>query len=389
MTFTVLLIVYYVFGILLYDCIPQIQFIDEVFPFILLGYALFLRKGRPSKPFIIFSAIAAAYLAYSFIIHSNTPKAIIFDFIVQIKPFVTLLSVLMIAPRFTRKEMAAVRYTMLAGAALIFVIGLTRVGEEEVLTNAGEILTGARFSFAALYSGIAYMIFSDGSRKSMLISLAITLPGFMAPVSKYLAGLALLIVLFLFTFPSLKRFRIAIAVVSAGIFAVLVYLTLDDFSLYFSSDDAARAAMYLTSFLVLRDYFPLGSGLASFGTSASANSYSAIYYKYGIDNVWGLSENDVSQGISYISDTGVVTLAQFGVLGLCLYLFSGILVLRESRKKNSPGFHMLVVFILLDIIIESVADSTLIGNRGVFLVILLGLLVADRNKKMHYEENEA
>lgn len=40
---------------------------------------------------------------------------------------------------------------------------------------------------------------------------------------------------------------------------------------------------------MFHDYVPFGSGLGSFGTAASAKEYSPLYYKYHMDDVWGLT----------------------------------------------------------------------------------------------------
>jgi len=375
--FAILLIIYYVFGIILYDCIPQIQWIDELMPLVLLSYALFVRKGKISVSIIVFFAIALFYLGYSFYIHSNVTKAILFDFVVQAKPFITLFSVMMIAPKFTRKEMTILRYVLLGGAIIIAIAGLPRVGQK-VETVSGEILTGARLSFAALYTGVAYLIFSQGSRKDLVVAFLITLLGFLAPTSKFLAGLSLLIVLFIFSLPRLKSYRPLMIIVALCVVAFFIYETLSDFSMFVFSDDTARAVMYLTAGFIFKDYLPFGSGLGSFGTSASANYYSDIYSKYGIDMIYGLTSADVDKGNAFMSDTGLVALAEFGVVGVALFVFVAVWLWRKSGSFNSTGFHLLVIFMILDIFIESAADSTLLGNRGVFQVMLLGILTSNR-----------
>ena len=60
---------------------------------------------------------------------------------------------------------------------------------------------------------------------------------------------------------------------------------------------------------MFKDYIPFGSGLGSFGTAAAAKEYSPLYYKYQLDNVWGLNpENPM-----FLADAFYPTLAEFGV----------------------------------------------------------------------------
>ena len=71
-------------------------------------------------------------------------------------------------------------------------------------------------------------------------------------------------------------------------------------------DFLARFVLYATSFDILKDYFPFGSGLASFATHASGEYYSGIYEEYEIDTVWGLSKTYHK----FIADTYYPSLAE-------------------------------------------------------------------------------
>lgn len=52
----------------------------------------------------------------------------------------------------------------------------------------------------------------------------------------------------------------------------------------------ARAMLYVTSFEIFKDFFPFGSGFASFASHSSGVYYSPLYAKYGIENVKGISK---------------------------------------------------------------------------------------------------
>lgn len=68
--------------------------------------------------------------------------------------------------------------------------------------------------------------------------------------------------------------------------------------------------MYLHGFTILFDYFPFGSGLASFASFPSAENYSSLYYEYGLNNIGGLSPDMPD----FICDAFYPTLAQFGII---------------------------------------------------------------------------
>ena len=78
----------------------------------------------------------------------------------------------------------------------------------------------------------------------------------------------------------------------------------------------ARPVMYASMFVVLSMYPLFGSGLASFGTYASATNYSRLYAEIGIDNVFGLSEDYGN----FICDAFYPELAQFGLVGIVLFV---------------------------------------------------------------------
>ena len=51
----------------------------------------------------------------------------------------------------------------------------------------------------------------------------------------------------------------------------------------------ARVALYKTSVLVGRDYFPLGAGLGRYGSWLSREHYSPLYVAYDLSDIRGLA----------------------------------------------------------------------------------------------------
>ena len=92
------------------------------------------------------------------------------------------------------------------------------------------------------------------------------------------------------------------------------------------TDTIARFVLYTTSIQILIDYFPFGCGFGSFATYASGLYYSHIYNQYGIENVWGISKSFYS----FIADTYYPSLAQFGFVGIMLYITFWIYVFKKA-----------------------------------------------------------
>ena len=67
----------------------------------------------------------------------------------------------------------------------------------------------------------------------------------------------------------------------------------------------ARMALYYFSTNVFADYFPFGSGFATYATFASGEYYSHIYNDYGMNIMHGLTASDPK----FIADTYYPALA--------------------------------------------------------------------------------
>ena len=133
--------------------------------------------------------------------------------------------------------------------------------------------------------------------------------------------------------------------------------------------------MMLTGVRILGDYFPLGSGLGSFASFASAEYYSHIYLDYGIDSLWGLSK----QNPAFICDAYYPALAQFGIVGVLLYIAFWTSILWKAHRQSAQ-VRLVAWLVFFFFLIEGVADTTFTHNRGVFILILLGTVLAQRHE---------
>ena len=145
--FTILLSLYMVFGVLLYE-MRWFVFIDELFAFAIAGYActmVVLRKLPPSKPLMIWMSVAIFYFGYSVLIHSNANIAIFNDFVMQCKPYMLFFGLWCIKPRMTRTHMMFLSIMCIFCAiTLPFIYYLYPHVNEG--TTVGELLSGASFA---------------------------------------------------------------------------------------------------------------------------------------------------------------------------------------------------------------------------------------------------
>ncbi|HEX5045291.1 MAG TPA: hypothetical protein VFV75_20510 [Candidatus Polarisedimenticolaceae bacterium] len=155
----------------------------------------------------------------------------------------------------------------------------------------------------------------------------------------------------------------------------LVGVFIDGYQQYLGGPDpmkVARNAMYLTSFRIACDTFPLGAGFGVFGGYTSRLFYSPVYYEYGLSKVWGLSpEND-----HFIMDAfWPHVLGQFGFIGLAAYLallaLLWIPVLRVMRQPGSTARRILAFVCVLgfaEALVESTAQSVFETTLSAFFI---------------------
>ena len=135
--------------------------------------------------------------------------------------------------------------------------------------------------------------------------------------------------------------------------------------------ESARWALTSTSFQIMQDYFPIGTGFGTYASSAAIEHYSPVYYKYGLNMVWGLSE-DYNL---FASDTfWPIIIGQTGALGLTCFV--GVLVLLFVRLKKirvqNVRAYAAALFALAYIMICSTAEPAFHNSVSVPLAMMMG-----------------
>lgn len=165
----------------------------------------------------------------------------------------------------------------------------------------------------------------------------------------------------------------------AGIGALVLIVASYQLIYYYmgaQSGESARAVLTTTSIHIMRDYFPFGTGWATFGSSSSADPYSPVYYLYHINNVWGLSPTYSA----FISDTfWPIIIAQSGFIGLILY---GILLLLlfcvvlQMGRKNAYSYASALTSIIY-LMITSTGESSFMNPISIPFALWIGYLLAE------------
>ena len=131
------------------------------------------------------------------------------------------------------------------------------------------------------------------------------------------------------------------------------------------SEDHVRLGMYLASFKIAINYFPIGSGLGTFGSLSSiTNWYSDLYFQYGVAYIGANSPEDVARNNYTILDTfWPHIIAELGFLGTLFYLILWFYPLLKSfqiyKISNDINIKGLAFFVFLLIIIMTWEGFTL------------------------------
>lgn len=384
--FFVFLIFGYIFGVMLYDFI-DFKYTDELMAaFLVLFTGLILwerRRWSQAKPLYTIFGVLVFYIIYSFVIKSNVTIAILKDSIIQIKPFLGFYCTYLLMPSLTKDQKKIITIMCIISALFMIIVGLT---------DSMYIIFGhqSRFATAATITAFLFFYCSSYRWSDIITFFTIFAVGFISTRSKFYGFYMLTILLCTIAKSGYKiEHSLSRALIIIFILAIVIIAAWGKIYTYFifgvmeSGETWARPALYVTSLSIFIDYFPFGSGLASFATYESAEYYSPTYAEYKINHFFGLSK----EYPNFICDTYYPSLAEFGIIGLGLYILFWIIIIKEIDKfKREVGLDkdlIITILIICFFAIESVADSTFTNNRGLFMLIIMGMTLANKRFKIN------
>ena len=385
--------IFIIFFALVIPSLVLVKFIDELMTFSMLGLAaadiLVNRQWRRYRLLYILLGVMAFYIIYSCTwVHYNSLKAILTGAILELKPYIPLAILLSIAPKVTAAERRAMRFVALLNISFCL-IALSS------LTYFTTFIFGpiAIYGGVCILSAMVYLFASispDGrfSRQHLIVGIAMLCLGLFCTRSKYYGEFVLsLFFLFIYKPGMLRHMTMSRIFLLSAILVLVIAVAYQKISFYFldaidinhidlnKMDSYARMALYAMMFVVLGMHPAFGSGLASYASFASSKSYSSLYYKLGIDKVYGLSPSKPD----FISDAYYPSLAQFGIVGIILYIWLWTYVysfLRPLTRSDSTEDHTvfrIAAIIFCFIFIEMIAGTMVFMGPGELMVMLLAL----------------
>lgn len=350
---------------------------DEILTMLLLLYAIIKhrylvhdkKRATEIKTYIV---IMMFYLLYSLVIQVTTMRGVILDFMQQLRPYAVFYLTWMLAPEFTRKQKKWIKLVVLASffgylLAFMFKPGLVTPyggGESAAL---GQI---------ALCSAMVYYLFSRQTKQNRNIAIFIMLLGLFSGKSKYFGECVAFIALVVFVKSKIKFTSVKTLVKFALLTSVVLFFTWTKFNIYYvegfdeDAEERARPATYATGMKIMfHDYIPFGSGLGSFGTAAAAKEYSPLYFKYRLNDIWGLDPRNPM----FLADAFYPTLAEYGIVGLLLFLIFWKRRLWESNKIPDLASYRMALMAILALALESTADTSYLSGKGMGYFMILAV----------------
>ena len=153
------------------------------------------------------------------------------------------------------------------------------------------------------------------------------------------------------------------------------------------SGESARSVLTSTAIEIMRDYFPIGTGFGTYASASAMEHYSPVYYMYGINQIWGLSEDFRAFG----SDSfWPIIIGQTGFIGtLC---FAGVLVLlflRLSRvRATNRNAYAMGLFAFAYIMICSTAEPAFHNSVAIGLSFTISYCFAQKGNEMQPHQKE-
>lgn len=269
----------------------------------------------------LFAVVSAAFLGNAFCgVHAST-AAILTDFLTCCKFSIALIASIY---AFACSERLSALFEI---EAKILLVVMTVLGIGNLFFDFGmgsEARFGIRASFTFVFDHPTYLVFCAAGLTAFLMKDRernmpfIVMGMFVVLLSLRSKGFAFAGVCLLLLLTFGKSNRLSVVHIALGLAAVAL-IGMDQYINYYQSAGYARGELARQAIAVANDYFPLGTGFATYGSAVTAqiDNYSPLYYMYGLSTVWGLAPG----AASFLSDTFWPTvLAQFGYFGLIAFV---------------------------------------------------------------------
>lgn len=177
----------------------------------------------------------------------------------------------------------------------------------------------------------------------------------------------LVLLIYFYRYKKLNPFIVALlflGVIAVGSYQIQTYLM---------NVNAPRYLFFLHGADLANDYFPFGTGFATFGSDQAARSYSPLYYQFGFSRLFGLNPEDGS----FLSDTfWPMALGQFGWIGFAMFIGLFIRIFMSfTRSRGIPAESKAFLYsAFLSYMVHAIGSAILSSSAGMIGFIALALV---------------
>lgn len=138
---------------------------------------------------------------------------------------------------------------------------------------------------------------------------------------------------------------------------------------YFFSE-TVRSKLLRHSFIVFKDYFPFGSGFATYGSDQAFKHYSPLYTRFGFHHDYALASET---GFAMNDNFWPMILAQFGLLGCLCYFYWLCKQFAACWRLTAGVAQAACLSLQAFLVISSLGNPIFTSASGVMLASVLGL----------------
>lgn len=145
---------------------------------------------------------------------------------------------------------------------------------------------------------------------------------------------------------------------------------------------SARSVMLFTSLKIMTDYFPIGTGFATFASHSAAVNYSPVYVLYGFREIYELS--GLSNATSFFDDHfWPIIFGQTGFIGTICYIGVLFILFKKIQKVKKIDLqkYFSAMFVFLYLLISSMAEPAFNNSISIPFAMLLGCVLSESNKQ--------
>lgn len=363
-----------------YNDLPGFSSIDEMMTIILFLFTLLMCRKRyinrkPLKEYLVCMGIIAFYFVYSLIWGANVLGGILLDLMQEVRPYTIIFCTWILNPQFSKKQ----KKWMLATMVLTLVSWII-YHPDSIENRSAEFPVLGQL---AICTGMSWYLLTKQTKLNRNIALFLVLIGMIAPKFKFM-GEVVCFIAFIYFLKKRLNFRSPKTILYCTVIVTIVLtVTWTRFDAYYvtglSNEGMARPMTYKTSLKILSDYIPFGPGMGTFACNGAWKFYSPLYYKYNLNDIWGMSDASLGSGC-FICDAYYPSLAQFGIVGVFFFLWFWKRRFKEINVIQDMRYYRVAMITVCCLVIEQTADSSWLSGKGMGYCMLLALcLNANRN----------